>query len=249
MSQLNKVFVLIGLLFLGVFVSASLQPVSERFVDPRLECAKPTYDVGVRWMCVQNVTPIPSQPEFWVCWFGQAGIPNYPIPGAGGYNSWKVRLTDIDEGTSYHTASFVCYHDTSGDSKRVAVPGFDLTSTSGGGLDYANLSFQVVATVEIDEGLSAYGQSAEWQAAGCPNINYMNYQFAEGVAQAQVSVGWFSGKQSAPQVNERVSSVSESSRTVSRVELPVSRVRQSVSRVSRVLSRVSSYFRQRNFRR
>ena len=218
----------------------SPQSTSQSLVDPdpRLECVKYTPDVGVRWMCVQNVTPIPSQPYFWVCWFGVAGIPNYPIPGAGGYTSWRVRLTGIDEGAAYHTASFECYHDTSGDSKLVASSGFGSKGTPGSGLDYANLSFQVVATVDVDEGLSAYGQSDDWELAGCPNILYADYQFDDGFAQAQVNVGWFSGKQSVPRVREFL-----------RVEPVVSRVRQSVSRVSKVLSRASSYFRQRNFKR
>ena len=227
-----------------MFAASSPQLKSERFVDLRLECAKPTYDVGVRWMCVQNVTPIPSQPNFWVCWSAQAGIPNYPIPGQGGYNSWKVRLIGIDEGAAYHTASFSCYHDTSEDSKLVASSGFGSKGTPGSGLDYADLSWQMVATVDVDEGLSAYGQSGEWQAAGCPNILYADYQFDDGFAQAQVNVGWFSGKQSAPQV--KVPS-SVSSRTPSSSAPRF--VRSSVSRVSRVLSRARSFFRQRNFKR
>ena len=216
-------------------MSAAVFPIS---VHTGLECSQIHYDVGVNWLCVEEGVP----PTNWT-FHGQAWIPDYPLPGAGGYPKWHVKLEGIDEGAAYHTASFSCYHDTwlGPDDTFIYTHQFDPLADPAYTWTHClnvNSVFELVATVDVDEGLSAYGQSGEWAAAGCPNILYADYQFDDGFAQAQVNVGWFSGKQSVPRVREFL-----------RVEPVVSRVRQSVSRVSKVLSRASSYFRQRNFKR
>lgn len=148
-----------------------------------LQDSQVTYDVGVRWMQAGD----------------EAWIPDYPIPGSGGYPRWHVVLDSIDVSAAYHTASFSCFHDTwEGPGSNIYTCDFDPLSADSSHIwthtIYINSNFELVATVDIDEGLSAY-QSNEWEAAGCPNINYWDYQSVGGVPQVLVDVGWFDGKE------------------------------------------------------
>ena len=229
MSRLTKLFVF-GLLFLGFFVSA------------QNDCSKAHYTYDSSWLCVETV----YSPTTWT-FYGQF----YLYEGEyGDYPVWHIIVKDI-ETTGVHHVELECWHDIyfggsdSSFSSSAPVNPFlsDWTPTTHPWTHCLNINsnFVLYATTSLaEQGFASWDPL--WEAAGCPNIYYGNYDGGvPSLPKVKLTPTWISGKQSPSQVSAPVSSSKSSSPRVF--------VRSSVSRVSKVLSKASSYFRQRAFKR
>jgi hypothetical protein len=143
-----------------------------------LDCAKIHY-VGTsdyQWNCVQGS-------NHGQMWFRDQGA------GVGTYPKWHV-VVDYVSPAAGHFVTVSCWHDVWSLGKASRAGGSFWESTLN-----INSDFEKVATTSIEEGAWTPSSGA-WYSAGCPRVNYWDYQYGDSVHQAYLSLTWIYGKQS-----------------------------------------------------